>query len=228
MSAYTLAACVAFILVPLVFPGCRPSAPAPVHFPITRGFHDALPERGTRIAVEGTNPLAVDHVMRWLRDHGYEAVPANPTDPMTSSFLVTVTTTMESAIREGVTPDVNIQGVETGTGTIRLRGRAYMPIDSAADVLIPDLVCQAMATAWGYRLPGQLEIPSALMCRVGTVTRGGTNGVQSFSSPSCGAPQSRVDSSHMLLCRSEARHVDGLAPLSPSPRCSNISRARLL
>jgi len=178
MTFHTIAACVVFIMVPMVFFGCRQPTSAPIHFPITTGFHDTLPEGGTRIAVDGTNPLAVDQVMRWLRDHGYEAVPANPMDPMTSHLLVTVTMTMEPAIRGGVTPEVNIQGVDRQTGTIRLRGRAYMPIASAADGLLPDLVCQAMATAWGYRLPGQLEIPSALMCRVGSVKRGGTNSMQ--------------------------------------------------
>jgi hypothetical protein len=178
VTSHTIAVCVVLILVPMVFLGCRQPASAPIHFPITTGFHDALPERGTRIAVEGANPLAVDHVMRWLRDHGYEAVSANPMDPMTSDLLVTVTTTMEPAIRGGVTPEVNVQGVDTRTGTIRLLGRAYMPIASVSDALIPDLVCQAMATAWGYRLTGQLEIPSALMCRVGGIKRGGTNSLQ--------------------------------------------------
>ena len=175
MIPHAIAACRVFILVPLVFFGCRQQASVPVHFPITTGFHDALPEPGTRIAVAGTGPLAVDHVMRWLRDHGYEAVPANPMDSTTANLLVTVTTTMEPAIRGGETPDVNIQLVDSRTGAIKLRGRAYMPIASVADALIPDLICQAMATAWGYRPPGQLEIPSAMMCRVGTVKRGVTN-----------------------------------------------------
>jgi hypothetical protein len=165
----TIAACLLFISAPIVFLGCGQPAPTPVHFPITMGMHDALPERGTRIAVQSTNPLLVDHVMRWLRDHSYEPVLADPTYPMTSNLLITVTTTMEPAIRGGLTPDVNIQGVDTRTGTIRLRGRAYMPIAAASDTLIADLVCQAMATAWGYRLPGQLEIPSSLMCRVGSI-----------------------------------------------------------
>ena len=172
-----------FILVPLVFLGCREPAPVPIpiHFPITTGFYNTVPERGMRIAVAGTNPLAVDHVMRWLRGHGYEAVPANPMDPMTANLLVTVTTTMEPAILGGETPEVSIQVVDSRTGAIRLRGGAYMPIASVADALIPDLVCQAMATAWGYRPPGQLEIPSVMMCRVGTVNRGGMNSLQSSS-----------------------------------------------
>jgi hypothetical protein len=178
VNSHVIAACVLFVLVPLGFLGCRQPAPIPVHFPITTGFHNALPERGMRIAVTGTNPLALDHVMRWLRDHGYEAVPANPMDPMRANLLVTVTTTMEPAIRGGETPEVNIQVVDSRTGVIRLRGRAYMPIASVADAVIPDLVCQAMATAWGYRPPGQLEIPSVMMCRVGTVKRGGTNSLQ--------------------------------------------------
>jgi hypothetical protein len=178
VTSQAIAVCVVFIVVPLVFLSCRQPAPVPVHFPITTGFHDALPERGTRIAVAGTSPLAVDHVMRWLRDHGYEAVPANPVDPMTAHLLVTVTMTMEPAILGGETPEVHIQAVDTGTGAIRVRGGAYMPIGSVADALIPDLVCQAMATAWGYRPPGQLEIPSVMMCRVSRVTRGGTNSLQ--------------------------------------------------
>jgi hypothetical protein len=166
----TIASCLLFISAPSYFLGCGQPAPTPVHFPITMGMHDTLPERGTRIAVQGTNPLVVDHVMRWLRDHSYE--PVRAINSMTSNLLVTVTTTMEPAIRGGLTPEVNIQGVDTRTGTIRLRGRAYMPVAAAPDILIADLVCQAMATAWGYRLPGQLEIPSSLMCRVGSVKHG--------------------------------------------------------
>jgi hypothetical protein len=104
VNSHTLATCFVFILMPLIFFGCRQPAMTPVHFPITTGFHDALPERGTRIAVEGTNPLAVNHVMQWLQDHGYKAVPPNPMEPMTSNLLVTVTTTMEPAIRGGMTP----------------------------------------------------------------------------------------------------------------------------
>jgi hypothetical protein len=178
VTSRAIVACFVFILVPLVFLGCRQPAPVPIHFPITSGFHDILPERGTRIAVAGNSPLAVDHVMRWLRDHGYEAVPANPMDPTRANLLVKVTTTMEPAIRGGETPEVNIQVVDSRTGVIQLRGRAYMPIASVADAVIPDLVCQAMATAWGYRPPGQLEIPSVMMCRVGTAKRGGTNSLQ--------------------------------------------------
>jgi hypothetical protein len=167
--SHGIGACFVFIFIPLVFLGCRERASVPVHFPITTGFHDALPEPHTRIAVDGTNGLAVDHVIRWLREHGYEAVPANSMDTRTATLLVTVTTTMEPAIWGGLTPEVSIEGVDTRTSSIRWRGRAYMPIASTADALIPDLVCQAMATAWGYRLPGQLEIPSTLMCRVGRV-----------------------------------------------------------
>jgi hypothetical protein len=64
--------------------------------------------------------------------------------------------------------DVTVRGVNVRTGQIEWQGRAHYPegIDPPADALTM-LVCQALATAWGFRPGGQLAIPSKLMCTAG-------------------------------------------------------------
>jgi hypothetical protein len=53
-------------------------------------------------------------------------------------------------------------------GDTSLRGNAHYPTCVALnDKSIRSLTCQALATAWGFRPSGQLEIPSSLMCTTG-------------------------------------------------------------
>jgi hypothetical protein len=64
---------------------------------------------------------------------------------------------------------VEVRGlpVQTGDAT-SLRGSAQYPqCVELSDKTIRSLTCQALATAWGFRPSGQLEIPSTLMCTTG-------------------------------------------------------------
>jgi hypothetical protein len=63
---------------------------------------------------------------------------------------------------------VDVRGLSVETGNTALRGMAYYPhcVD-LNEKTIRNLTCQALATAWGFRPSGQLEIPSSLMCTTG-------------------------------------------------------------
>jgi hypothetical protein len=63
---------------------------------------------------------------------------------------------------------LEVQGLAVKNGDRPLRGSAHYPhcVDQS-DKTLRSLTCQALATAWGFRPPGQLEIPSSLMCTTG-------------------------------------------------------------
>jgi hypothetical protein len=64
--------------------------------------------------------------------------------------------------------DVAVRGVSVPTGVVVWRGNAHYPqcVDLSRRTF-QSLTCQALATAWGLRPSGQLEIPSSLMCTAG-------------------------------------------------------------
>lgn len=64
---------------------------------------------------------------------------------------------------------VSIRGLATATTQVEWRGQAeflFLGLVSAhrLDEAFHNLTCQALATAWGFRPPGQHEIASAAMC----------------------------------------------------------------
>jgi hypothetical protein len=63
---------------------------------------------------------------------------------------------------------VNVLGLSVETGDIVFRGRANYPhcVDLRGETF-RNLTCQAIATAWGFRPSGQLDIPSNLTCTAG-------------------------------------------------------------
>jgi hypothetical protein len=63
---------------------------------------------------------------------------------------------------------VNVRGLSVESGNTALRGRAHYPhcVD-LSDKTLRSLTCQALATAWGFRPSGQLDIPGSLMCTTG-------------------------------------------------------------
>ncbi|BCA53801.1 hypothetical protein W02_09410 [Nitrospira sp. KM1] len=63
---------------------------------------------------------------------------------------------------------VSLQGVSVNSEETVLRGTAHYPhcVD-LSEQTVRSLTCQTFATAWGFRPPGQLDIPSNLMCTVG-------------------------------------------------------------
>ena len=63
---------------------------------------------------------------------------------------------------------VTVRGLSVETGEAAFRGSAHYPhcVDLSGETF-RILTCQAIATAWGFRPSGQLEIPSGLMCTAG-------------------------------------------------------------
>jgi hypothetical protein len=64
--------------------------------------------------------------------------------------------------------NVSVRGLLLESGDTALQGSAHYPhcVD-LSDRTFRSLTCQALATAWGFRPSGQLDIPSSLMCTAG-------------------------------------------------------------
>jgi hypothetical protein len=189
-SAITLAGVLSILLL---LEGCS-STPRPsgVHFPITSGFHTRLPSEQQRILIWG-DPLLVRMAEEWLRSHHYSNILMPPHIPPTSSDRQAALAVAAEAnagfvlilereeLKEGaliqsncgalfnITVDVRGLSVERG-GSV-LRGTAHYPhCIERNDETFQNLTCQALATAWGFRSSGQLEIPSHLACTAGQST----------------------------------------------------------
>jgi hypothetical protein len=63
---------------------------------------------------------------------------------------------------------VHVRGLAVERGETALQGEAhYAQCVDIGEKTLRSLTCQALATAWGFRPSGQLDIPSSLMCTAG-------------------------------------------------------------
>ena len=181
----------------ILLQGClsKPVTPE-VHYPITSGSHETLPSSRDGILVWGEEPLT-DLAVEWLIAHHYAAIIRPVTEfPQAKEQSHTFSDrTLALAVAQNVKADfvlfldreeskhgtlvesycdgqfyvdVAVRGVSVSTGTVVWRGNAHYPqcVDLSRRTF-QSLICQALATAWGLRPSGQLEIPSSLMCTVG-------------------------------------------------------------
>lgn len=179
-----------FLSILLLLEGCYSPPPSSgVHFPITSGSHTLLPGERQRILIWG-DPLLARVAEEWLRSHHYSNILMQPPIPYTSSdrqgvlavgaeanaefvLILERETLKEGALiqpncgaRFNITVDVRGLSVER-RGSV-LRGNAHYPhCVEPNDQTFQNLTCQALATAWGFRSSGQLEIPSHLTCTAG-------------------------------------------------------------
>lgn len=185
------------LYVVLLMQGCPSKAPPPgVRFPITSGSHHTLPPVQQRILVWGDSPLT-EVAVEWLLAHHYAAILTPEGNhlrvPQASHRFADHTVALAVAgemkadfvlflereeNKEGAliepqcgplfSVDVNVRGVSVESRDITLRGNAHYPhcVDLSGETF-RSLTCQALATAWGLRPSGQLEIPSSLMCTAG-------------------------------------------------------------
>jgi hypothetical protein len=183
--------------VVLLAQGCPSKAPtAGVRFPITHGSHTILPIAQQRILLWGDAALA-DAALEWLRSHHYSSILMPEKGPfhnlqishsvsdrkaalavakeMKAEFVVFVEReeSKEGALIEPQCGSlfyvsVNVRGLSVETGDTVFRGSAHYPhcVDPSGEIF-RNLTCQAIATAWGFRPSGQLDIPSSLMCTAG-------------------------------------------------------------
>ncbi len=189
-SAITLAC---FLSILLLLEGCY-STPPPsgVHFPITNGSHTLLPGERQRILIWG-DPLLARVTDEWLRSHHYSNILMFPQIPHRSSdrqVALAVATEAKAEFmlileREELKEEallqancgalfnitVDVRGLSVERGGSVLRGNAHYPhCVERNDQTFQNLTCQALATAWGFRSSGQLEIPSHLACTAGQST----------------------------------------------------------
>jgi len=183
--------------VVLLAQGCPSKAPpAGVRFPITHGSHTILPTAQQRILLWGDAALA-DVALEWLRSHHYSNILMPEKGPfhnmqishsvsgrkaalavakeMKAEFVVFVEReeSKEGALIEPQCGSlfhvsVNVRALSVETGDTALLGSAHYPhcVDPSGETF-RNLTCQAIATAWGFRPSGQLDIPSSLMCTAG-------------------------------------------------------------
>ncbi len=177
----------------LILEGCSSTPPPPgIHFPITSGAHTLLPSERQRILIWG-DPLLAHVAEVWLRSHHYSHILMPPQIPHTSSdrqaaLAVAAATNAEfvlvlerEVLKEGALIQANcgarlnitvkVRGFSVERGESVLRGNAHYPhCVERTDQAVQNLTCQALATAWGFRSAGQLEIPSHLACTAGQNT----------------------------------------------------------
>lgn len=180
------------LAVILLLNGCASKRPpAGVHFPITNGFHSVLPTEEQRILIWGDLSLSMV-AEAWLRSHHYSPILV-PSQKAYSGFdhevvfrLATelraefVLLLEQEELKTGALIEshcgprfnlsVTIRGIsQVSQGTV-FRGSAYYPhcVERTHEI-VENLTCQALATAWGFRPSGQLEIPSSLACTTGQV-----------------------------------------------------------
>ena len=183
--------------VVLLMQGCPSKAPPPgVRYPITSGSHTILPTAQQRILIWGDPPLA-DVAVEWLQSHHYSSILMPEKGPfhapqasrsfsnrkaalavgknMKAEFVLFLEAeeSKEGALIEqhcGSFSYVNVslRGLSVESGETVLRGSAHYPhcVDFSSETF-QNLICQAFATAWGFRPSGQLDIPSSLMCTTG-------------------------------------------------------------
>lgn len=183
--------------VVLLLQGCPAKPPASaVRFPITSGSHTSLPSTHQLILIWG-DPSLTDVAAEWLRSHHYSSLLILHPGPLpapqvshTSSDRKAVLAVAEEMnaefvllldredSKEGALIDphcgplfsvnVSVRGLLLESGDTALQGSAHYPhcVD-LSDRTFRSLTCQALATAWGFRPSGQLDIPSSLMCTAG-------------------------------------------------------------
>ena len=181
----------------LLAQGCPSKSPPPgPRFPVTSGSHTILPTAQQPILIWGDPPLT-DVALEWLRSHHYSnilipdsgpfhaaQVPHNFSDrkaalavakEMKADFVLMLEReeSKEGALIEPQCGSlfyvsVHVRGLSVESGETVLRGSAQYPhcVD-LSEKTSRSLTCQAIATAWGFRPSGQLDIPSNLMCTAG-------------------------------------------------------------
>jgi len=176
----------------LLLNGCTSKRPpAGIHFPITNGFHSDLPTEKQRILIWGNSSLS-KVAEKWLRSHHYSPILALPQKihaeldhgeafrlaaELGTEFVLLLE---QEELKTGALIEphcgarfnlsITARGLLQRSREMVFRGSAHYPqcVERTHEI-VEHLTCQALATAWGFRPSGQLEIPSSLACTTGQV-----------------------------------------------------------
>lgn len=150
--------------------------------PITDGFHTRLSPTASTIVVVGNNLEANNAAITWLQKRGASIVERTHLDKILAEQRLQLTYSSdeegmllqagrilgasEIVFIESSPTSVSVRSVELETGKIGWTGRAHYRDMKIAEPGIGNinLTCQALATAWGFRQPGDIYIPSQAMC----------------------------------------------------------------
>jgi hypothetical protein len=128
--------------------------------PLTDGFHSRVSDGNETVVIVGNNNTANSAATTWLQKRGLSVLERSQLDQILAEQqlrLVFIDTTSSA---------VSIRAVDLESGKIRWTGSAHyrdMRIKEPGDSSMT-LTCQALATAWGFREPGDIYIPSQQMC----------------------------------------------------------------
>jgi hypothetical protein len=145
--------------------------------PITDGHHVRLPEGDTPVIVWGNNPAVVETATTWLKKRGLRMY-----DPATLESVLDVKSLqwvhtfedekniIEAARKLGAkevvfaneygdrrAPSVSVRGLNVQDNLLEWMGSARYSgfLKDPKNDMLARLTCQALATAWGYREPGE-------------------------------------------------------------------------
>jgi len=150
--------------------------------PVTDGFHSRISDGNETIVIVGNNNTANSMATIWLQKRGLLVLERSQLDQiLAEQQLRLVRSSDDEAMLlhvgriagasqiifiDTTSSTVSIRAVDLESGKIRWTGSAHYrdvrfkePGDSSRK-----LTCQALATAWGFREPGDIFIPSQQMC----------------------------------------------------------------
>jgi hypothetical protein len=184
----------------LLFQGCRTT------YPITDGFHHALPDSNQRIVVWGNTTAVTGTTTTWLQKRGVKIVERARLLQLFDEQRIRLTHTSDDegpilrigkllgagmvvfadgSASEGLASTytmgpyggtggshsvygvaVTIRGVDVESSEILWSATARYPrqVGGSPEDGLMKLTCQALATAWGFRPPGHLNISSEATC----------------------------------------------------------------
>ncbi|WP_454063730.1 hypothetical protein [Candidatus Nitrospira salsa] len=152
--------------------------------PITDGYHHELPNSKTQVIVWGNHPAVVETTTTWLQKHGLLTLDPTTIGETLKTKDIRWTHTFqdersilkaaqELGVQEVVfanrygdrrAPSVSVRGVDAKTNRLLWIGSGRYPeyLTQPENDIVTKLTCQALATAWGYRLPGKDWVDSSI------------------------------------------------------------------
>jgi hypothetical protein len=150
--------------------------------PVTDGFHTSMSNGNETIVIVGSNHSANSAATIWLQKRGLSVLERSQLDQiLAEQQLRLVRSSDDEAMLlhvgrlagasqivfiDTTSSAVSIRAVDLESGKIGWTGSAHyrdMRIKEPGDPTMK-LTCQALATAWGFREPGDIYIPSQQMC----------------------------------------------------------------